>query len=208
MNLFTFIVTVIFVTASGALAPDPTFFANITEGTKSGAKSELAFSVGHTVFEFSLVILLALTLQTVSNEPLIKLVVGVAGGAALLGFGFFQIREGVTLKRDVQKKENTSSKNPLLLGLLFTGLNPYFIIWWLTAGMPLIENALAIASFTGVLIMYVSHVWMDYAWLTATAYLAKKGTNLTGRKGYRILMVIFGLILVFFGLYFLVTALS
>lgn len=208
MDLFTFIVTVIFVTASGALAPDPTFFANITEGTKSGAKSELAFSVGHTVFEFSLVILLALTLQTVSNEPLIKLVVGVAGGAALLGFGFFQIREGVTLKRDVQKKENTSSKNPLLLGLLFTGLNPYFIIWWLTAGMPLIENALAIASFTGVLIMYVSHVWMDYAWLTATAYLAKKGTNLTGRKGYRILMVIFGLILVFFGLYFLVTALS
>ena len=208
MNLFTFIVTVIFVTASGALAPDPTFFANITEGTKSGAKSELAFSVGHTVFEFSLVILLALTLQTVSNEPLIKLVVGVAGGAALLGFGFFQIREGVTLKRDVQKKENMPSKNPLLLGLLFTGLNPYFIIWWLTAGMPLIENALAIASFTGVLIMYVSHVWMDYAWLTATAYLAKKGTNLTGRKGYRILMVIFGLILVFFGLYFLVTALS
>ena len=208
MNLFTFIVTVIFVTASGALAPDPTFFANITEGTKSGAKSELAFSVGHTVFEFSLVILLALTLQTVSNEPLIKLVVGVAGGAALLGFGFFQIREGVTLKRDVQKKENTSSKNPLLLGLLFTGLNPYFIIWWLTAGMPLIEDALAIASFAGVLIMYVSHVWMDYAWLTATAYLAKKGTNLTGRKGYRILMVIFGLILVFFGLYFLVTALS
>jgi len=208
VNLFTFIVTVIFVTASGALAPGPTFFANITEGTKSGAKSGLAFSVGHTIFEFTLVMLLALTLQTVSSEPLIKLVVGVAGGVALLGFGFWQIREGVALKRDVKKKENIQSKNPLLLGLLFTGLNPYFIIWWLTAGMPLIENALAVASFAGVLIMYASHVWMDYVWLTGTAYLAKKGTNLTGRKGYRILIVIFGIILVFFGLYFLVTALS
>jgi threonine/homoserine/homoserine lactone efflux protein len=208
VNVFTFIVTVVFVTASGALAPGPTFFANITEGAKSGAKSGLAFSVGHTVLEFTLVILLALTLQTVSNEPLIKLVVGAAGGVALLGFGFFQIREGATLKQNIQKKENMPSRNPLLLGLIFTGLNPYFIIWWLTAGMPLIENALAIASFAGVFMMYTSHVWMDYAWLTSTAYLAKKGTNLTGRKGYRILMIIFGLILVFFGLYFLMTALS
>jgi threonine/homoserine/homoserine lactone efflux protein len=207
VNVFTFVLTVIFVTASGALAPDPTFFANISEGAKSGAKSGLAFSVGHMILEFALVMLLALTLGSVSNQPLIKLVVGVAGGAALLGFGFFQIREGVALKPNIRKKENMPSKNPLLLGLLLTGLNPYFIIWWLTAGMPLIENALAIASFTGVFIMYASHIWMDYAWLTDTAYLAKKGTNLTGRKGYRILIVIFGLILVFFGLYFLMTAL-
>ena len=208
MNVFAFTVTVVFVTASGALAPGPTFFANITEGAKSGAKSGLAFSVGHTILEFTLVMLLAVTLRTVSNQSLIKLIVGVAGGAALLGFGFFQIRQGATLKQGVQKKENIPSRNPLLLGLIFTGLNPYFIIWWLTAGMPLIENALAIASFAGVLIMYASHVWMDYTWLTSTAYLAKKGTNLTGRKGYRILIITFGLVLVFFGLYFLLAALS
>jgi len=208
VNVFAFIVTVVLVTASGALAPGPAFFANITEGAKSGAKSGLAFSIGHTILEFTLVMLLAVTLRTVSNQPLIKLVVGVAGGAALIGFGFFQIREGATLKGDVQKKESMPSKNPLLLGLIFTGLNPYFIIWWLTAGMPLIENALAIASFAGVLIMYASHVWMDYTWLTSTAYLARKGTNLTGRKGYKILIITFGLILVFFGLYFLLTALS
>jgi threonine/homoserine/homoserine lactone efflux protein len=206
--VFAFIVTVVLVTASGALAPGPAFFANITEGAKSGAKSGLAFSIGHTILEFTLVMLLAVTLRTVSNQPLIKLVVGVAGGAALIGFGFFQIREGTTLKGDVQKNENMPSKNPLLLGLIFTGLNPYFTIWWLTAGMPLIENALAIASFAGVLIMYASHVWMDYTWLTSTAYLARKGTNLTGRKGYRILIITFGLILVFFGFYFLLTALS
>ena len=206
--MFTFVLTVIFVTASGALAPGPTFFANITEGARSGAKSGLAFSVGHTILEFTLVMFLALTLGLVANQPLIKLAVGVAGGAALLGFGLFQIREGLTLKQDIREKENMPSKNPLLLGLVFTGLNPYFIIWWLTAGMPLIENALAIASFAGVFIMYASHVWMDYAWLTSTAYLAKKGTNLTSKKGYRILIITFGLILVFFGLYFLVTALA
>ena len=205
--MLTFITTVVVVTASGALAPGPAFFANIAQGTKSGAKGGLAFSVGHTIFEFSLVILLAFTLQTVANEPLIKLVVGVAGGAALFIFGFLQIREALAPITAVSNMEKIPSKNPLLLGVLFTGLNPYFIIWWLTAGMPLIENALSLASFAGVLIMYVSHVWMDYIWITGTAYLAKKGTNLAGKKGYRILMVIFGIILVFFGLYFITSPL-
>ena len=205
--MLTFIATVVVVTASGALAPGPAFFANIAQGTKSGAKGGLAFSVGHTIFEFSLVILLAFTLQTVANEPLIKLVVGVAGGAALLIFGFLQIREALTPKTAVSNMEKIPSKNPLLLGVLFTGLNPYFIIWWLTAGMPLIENALSLASFAGVFIMYVSHVWMDYVWITGTAYLAKKGTNLAGKKGYKILMVIFGFILVFFGVYFITSPL-
>jgi len=48
---------------------------------------------------------------------------------------------------------------------------------------------------------------MDYAWLIGTAYLAKKGTNLMGRKGYRGVMIIFGVILIGYGLYFLLTAL-
>ena len=205
--MLTFIATVVVVTVSGALAPGPAFFANIAQGTKSGAKGGLAFAVGHTIFEFSLVILLAFTLQTVANEPLIKLVVGVAGGAALLIFGFLQIREALTPKTAVSNMEKIPSKNPLLLGVLFTGLNPYFIIWWLTAGMPLIENALSLASFAGVLIMYVSHVWMDYVWITGTAYLAKKGINLAGKKGYKTMMVIFGIILVFFGLYFITSPL-
>jgi threonine/homoserine/homoserine lactone efflux protein len=197
---------VVVVTASGALAPGPLFFTNISHGVKSGAKGGLAFSVGHTIFELGLVMFLALTLQTVVNQPLIKLVVGVAGGAALLVFGFLQIREALTSESTVTSKTGIRSKNPLFLGTLFTGLNPYFIIWWLTVGMTLIVDALALASFAGVLLMYVSHVWMDYAWLIGTAYLAKKGTNLAGSQGYRVLMIIFGVILIDFGLRFLMAS--
>jgi len=206
VDLLTFIATVVVVTASGALAPGPLFFTNITHGAKTGAKGGLAFSVGHTIFELSLVLFLAFTLQTVINEPLIKLVVGVVGGIALLVFGFLQIRDAFASKTKVEGKVGVPSRNALLLGTLFTGLNPYFILWWLTAGMMLIENALALASFAGVLIMYVSHVWMDYAWLTGTAYLAKKGTSLVGGKGYRMVMIVFGAILILFGLYFLLSA--
>jgi len=204
VDIFTFITTVVVVTASGALAPGPLFFTNITQGAKSGARSGLIFSVGHMIVEFSLVMALAFGLLTIAHEPIIKLIIGVAGGTALLVFGVLQIRDSLASKFGVeQSKGGLSSKNPLLLGLLFTGLNPYFILWWLFAGLPLIQEALAFASLGGVVLMYVAHIWMDYAWLTATAHLAKKGINLIGTKGYRILMLVFGLALVFFGLYFL-----
>jgi len=203
VDILSFVATVVVVTASGALAPGPLFFTNVTHGTTSGAKGGLAFSVGHTIIELSLVMFLALTLQVVINEPLIKLVVGVVGGTALLVFGVLQIRGALTSKSTVAGEKQSTLKNPLLLGTVFTGLNPYFIIWWLTIGLTLIITALELASFVGVFIMYISHVWMDYAWLIGTAYLAKKGTNLAGRKGYRIIMIIFGVILICYGLYFL-----
>lgn len=201
--MFAFIITVIIVTASGALAPGPLFFINIAYGTKFGAKSGLAFSVGHAIFELILIMFLALTLQTVVNEPLIKIVIGVVGGTALLIFGFLQIRGAVTSKSTFLSKRVLQSKNLLLLGIIFTGLNPYFIIWWFTIGITLIVNALTLASFAGVLIMYALHVWMDYVCLTVTAYLAKKGITLIGSKGYRITLIVFGLILIFYGLYFI-----
>jgi threonine/homoserine/homoserine lactone efflux protein len=203
VDIFTFVATVVAVTASGALAPGPLFFTNITHGTKSGAKGGLAFSVGHTIFEACLVVVLAVTLQTVIEfQPTIRVVVGVVGGAALLVFAFLQIRGALTQKPDSEGKGGVPSKNPLLLGTLFTGLNPYFILWWLTVGITLIITALE-WSFLGVLIMYLSHVWMDYAWLVGTAYLAKRGTNLAGRKGYKVIMIIFSLILVYFGAKFI-----
>lgn len=95
-----------------------------------------------------------------------------------------------------------------MIGLLFTGLNPYFILWWFTIGLKLVSDAWALGlSWAGIAIMYMAHVWMDYAWLTATAYLAKKGINLIGSKGYKIMMILFGIILVFFGFYFLTSTL-
>jgi threonine/homoserine/homoserine lactone efflux protein len=208
MDIFGFIVTIVVVTASGALAPGPLFFVNIAHGTKSGAKGGLAFSVGHTIVEFSLVMLLALGLLTVVNEPTVKSIIGVIGGTFLFVFGVLQIHQFLISKSEVFGGKGIPSRNPLLLGLIFTGLNPYFIIWWLTVGLKLISDSIIFASLAGVFIMYVAHVWMDYVWLTGTAYLAKRGTSLVGSRGYRIVMAVFGGILVYFGFYFLLSSLE
>jgi threonine/homoserine/homoserine lactone efflux protein len=206
MDIVTFIITIVVVTASGALAPGPLFFVNLAHGTKSGAKGGLAFSIGHTLVEFSLVVLLALGLSTVVNEPTVQSIVGIIGGAFLLVFGLLQIRRFVLPKTEAAARDAGPSRNPVLLGSVFTGLNPYFLIWWLTVGVKLVWDSVNFASWVGVILMYVAHVWMDYVWLTGTAYLAKRGRSLVGSHGYRLAMVAFGAILVGFGVYFLLSS--
>ena len=203
MDILTFIITVVIISISGALTPGLLFFATISYGAKLGAKSGLAFSVAHTLIEFPLVILLALGLLTVANEPIIKLLTGVAGGLALLVLGVLQIRDGLASKFDVPSESKVVSKNPLFVGLVLTGLNPFFIGWWLTIGADLIIKALAFASLAGVMLMYVSHIWMDYVWLTAVAHFAKMGINVVGVRWYKAVVIVFGAVLIFFGLLFL-----
>ena len=208
MDILTFVVTIIFITASGALAPGPLFFATISHGAKTGAKSGFIFSVSHTVVEFSLIMLFALGLLTVASEPTVKLIIGIAGGIVLIAFGIFQIYNSYMAKYKEQKQSIPSYRYLFLIGLAFTGLNPYFILWWLTVGAQLIIMSLEFAALLGVIFMYICHVWMDYVWLTAVAHFSKKGINVLGLKWYRPLMAIFGIVLIYFGITFFIQALS
>ena len=205
MNLVDFVGTVIVVTASGALAPGPLSFGILMQGSKEGARSGFSCAVGHTLVEFPLVLALALGLLAAASQPTIKAVIGLVGGLGLIGFGVLQIYG--TLKSKTESGEKTRARNlpvsSVVLGLALTGLNPYFILWWLTIGSVLIVQALAFAAIIGVLIMYIAHVWMDYAFLTSLAYFAKKGRNIAGSKYYKLLLTAFGLILVYYGMTFI-----
>jgi threonine/homoserine/homoserine lactone efflux protein len=207
MDPLTFAITVIILTASGALAPGPMFFVTIIHGAKSGAKTGITFSLAHTIIEFSLVILLALGLLSVVNQPTVRFAFGVAGGIALLVLGIKQIRS--SLRGFIKSNSNqVSTRGLFLMGLALTGLNPYFIIWWLTVGANLIFLSLEFAGLLGVVFMYVCHVWVDYVWLTLVAGLAKRSAKILKVRWYRLLIAVFGLVLIYFGLSFLFNALG
>jgi len=208
MDPLNFAVTVVLISASGALAPGPLFFVTVSQGVKSGTKSGVIFSIAHSLVEFILVMLLALGLLSVANEPVVRLAVGVAGGVALLVFGAMQIRGSFSYKSDEAKSGRRGTRSLLLIGLAFTGLNPYFIIWWLTIGANLIFLSLEFAGLVGVVFMYVCHVWVDYVWLTLIANFAGRGAKILRFKWYRIMMAVFGAVLIYFGLYFLIDSLG
>ncbi|MDH5362371.1 MAG: LysE family translocator [Aigarchaeota archaeon] len=209
MGVLEFLSTVILITASGALAPGPLFFATLVRGMKSGAKVGLLFSIGHTAVEFPLVLLLALgLLQLVGQgQSSVTALIAAAGGAVLMVFGLLQVRDAVTAKNIQLRNQKSLRRGSLvLLGVTLTALNPFFIIWWLTVGSQLVVEAVVLASFSGVLLMYISHVWMDYVWLSFVAYLAHRGQNILSSRGYRFAVAAFGVVLLYFGFVFLVSA--
>ena len=204
MEAVEFVATIVLVTASGALAPGPLFFATISKGAEEGVKTGIVFSVAHTIVEFSLVLLLALGLLTVSSEPFVQFGIGVAGGLVLIVFGVLQILKMYRLKSVSADRSGSVKIHKLfLLGVSLTGLNPYFIMWWITVGAELILIALAFAGLFGVVFMYVCHVWMDYVWLIFISYLSKRGGDLLKVRWYRFMIGFFGVVLIYFGFVFI-----
>jgi threonine/homoserine/homoserine lactone efflux protein len=207
MELFEFIITVVLITVSGALAPGPLFFATISNAKKTGPSSGLIFSISHTVVEFSLIILLAFGLITIASEPIVRIIIGITGGIVLIFFGAIQIKKIIYNKTKDLTHTKRTNRRLFFIGLAFTGFNPYFIIWWLTVGAQLILIALEFGALLGVIFMYICHVWMDYVWLICISHFAKKGLDIIGLKWYRPLMILFGIILIYFGFNFLIGAL-
>ena len=200
--------TVIVVTASGALAPGPLTFAVLVQGSKEGAWAGFCYATGHMFVELPLVLAMAFGMLAAANQPSIRSTIGTIGGLGLIGFGILQICGAL---RTNGRSEHLAITNSLpaasvMFGLALTGLNPYFIIWWLTIGSVMIIQALAFAAILGVVLMYISHVWMDYVFLTALAYFGNKGKKIVGSKYYRIILAAFGIILIYYGVSFAIAA--
>jgi threonine/homoserine/homoserine lactone efflux protein len=207
MDPLNFAATVIILSISGALAPGPLFFVTITNGTRNGTKTGILFSIAHSIIEFTLVMLLAIGLLSVANEPTVSLAIGIAGGVALVVFGAMQIRSSFHVSDETGARVNTT-RNLFLIGLALTGLNPYFIVWWLSIGANLILISLEFAGLAGVVFMYVCHVWVDFTWLTLVSGLAKRGAKILRQKWYRVLIAVFGVVLICFGSSFILDALG
>lgn len=71
--------------------------------------------------------------------------------------------------------------------------------------MKLINDSLTFDF--GVFIMFASHIWMDYAWLILTAYATKRGISMLNSRYYRYLLIILNVIMVYFGINFIITSL-
>ena len=166
MNPLQFAGEVILVSASGVLSPGPLFFI-IIYGSKQGVTGGIKIAFGHTIVEFLLVITLALGLFTFSqvfvNNKNLK-IISIIGGLAIIVFALIQIIS--ITKRKVNGQNAyvgiSAKKGPILLGVIFSALNPFFLIWWLTVGLKLISDPIHFFGF---------HIWMDYAWLVITPYM-------------------------------------
>ena len=198
-QLLEFSVLVIVISASGVMAPGPLFAANIAHGLKDGAKSGIKMAIGHTIVELPLVILLGIGVFSLELFPEFRTVISILGAITLFVFAAMQIK---TIFRNKETTTNLK-QGPLVSGILLSALNPFFIIWWLKIGFKLISDAMLIWAFSGILVLFVLHIWMDFAWLGTISYLASKSAKILSNKNYKIIMISLSVMLVYFGITFL-----
>jgi threonine/homoserine/homoserine lactone efflux protein len=208
MELPELVIEVIGVSASGVLAPGPLFFANLLYGARRGAKAGLKMAYGHTVVELPLVVVLAAGIFSFAAILDAHFeTIGIVGGIAILAFAGIHT---LSLKktRASQDSIGLSNRRPFVAGVLLSALNPFFLIWWVTVGLKILTDSSSFGIVASVAIVFGFHIWMDYAWLTGTAYLASKGGAMLKSRYYVILNLALIGVLVYFGLNFLIAPLQ
>jgi len=200
VQILEFAVLVIVISASGVMAPGPLFAANISYGLREGTKAGVKMAIGHTIVEFPLVILLGLGVFSLESFPGFRTTISIFGAITLFVFAAIQI---ITIFRKKELGISNTKQGPLIAGITLSALNPFFIIWWLTIGFKLISDAMLMWAFAGILIVFVLHIWMDFAWLGIVSFLASKSSKILSNSNYKILMIGLSLLLVYFGITFL-----
>jgi threonine/homoserine/homoserine lactone efflux protein len=213
MELLGFGAQIVFTSASGVISPGPLFFANLVYGSKQGIYSGIKMAYGHTIVELPLIIILASGLSafsSITTSNLVSKLISLSGGIVILVFSAVQI-VAFLKKKNGEKNiyfNTDNKKDPFIIGSILSALNPFFILWWLTAGLKLISDSLELYGFAmGIIVVFSFHIWMDYSWLAVTAHLISRGTLIFRSKYYPILLLALNAALIYYGIYFIVTGL-
>ena len=222
MDMLEFAGEVILVSLSGVLSPGPLFFANLIYGSKEGFRSGIKIAFGHTIVELPLIIILAVSMSQIPYTGFTSggnlKIIGIVGGISIAAFSILQIRDivkrknvAITLKnnnkKEIQKVNYNDRNRPIILGIMFTALNPFFLAWWLTVGLKLIlDSVSSFGVLSGTLSLFSFHIWMDYAWLTLISYLIFKGISILKSKYYKMLLLILSIMFGFYGIYWIITS--
>jgi threonine/homoserine/homoserine lactone efflux protein len=217
MNVLDFAGEVVLLSASGVLSPGPLFLMNLVYGAKQGYKAGLKIASGHAMIELPLIIILAISFFQLTNTAVITYnlnALGLVGGTSIIIFAIIQI---INTTRNKSLFDNSNSNyrvsfiadKPILLGIIFSALNPFFIAWWLTVGLTLISDSISLFGVvTGSVLLFSFHIWMDYIWLILTSYLISKGVFVIKTRYYYFLFAGLNIILTFYGMYMIGSSIS
>ena len=199
-EIFGFLGLVILISASGVMSPGPLFAANVMYGLREGKISGVKMAVGHTIVEFPLILLLGVGLFSIESIPEIRTVITILGAVGLFAFAILQIRSVTKQKFNL---ETRSGQGPFVAGIFLSALNPFFIIWWLTIGLVLISESIQNFGIIGIVILFLFHIWMDYAWLFTIAAFSSKAKNYLSKRNFKMIIIGLSIVLIYFGIDFL-----
>ena len=201
MELVWFLLRVVGVSLSGVMMPGPVTAAAIVMGARNRYAGAL-MAVGHGIVEFPLIVLIAVGMKGILESNSVKIVIGLAGGTFLI----ITAVQMLSNLKSANKPQVTISKSaPLLAGVILSGGNPYFFVWWATVGLALATTATGLGVWAFVLFAIV-HWLCDLIWLEALSWASFKGSVLFSPRRQRIVLVVCAIVLLGFGVLFIAGA--
>lgn len=201
LSLWGIFVTSFIVGLSGALMPGPLLTVTISQSAARGWVVGPLVVLGHGILELSLVVAIVYGLGQFLAKGSVIGVIGIIGGIVLLWMGWSMLKDArkVTLVMDGSK--GVSSLHPVWAGILTSLSNPYWTVWWATIGLSYIafslkHGALGISSF------YTGHILSDLVWYAFVSALVHFGKRLVSDRVFQVVIVVCGILLLFFGAYF------
>ena len=187
------------ISLTGVMMPGPMFAVTVVKSYHSPWAGTM-MALGHAVVEVPLILLIYFGFAHFFENNIVQLVLSILGGGVIiwLSISLFRARAGeVHGGRDL-------SYNAITAGIITSGLNPFFLLWWATVGSMLIAR---MASYgTGGLTAFIFVHWScDLLWLSLVSVLIYRTQALWGKRFQEGLFIVCSLILSGFGVWFIVS---
>jgi threonine/homoserine/homoserine lactone efflux protein len=191
--------TVIVTSLSGVMAPGPMFAVTLAKSLKSPWAGVLV-SLGHAVIEVPLILLVYFELARFFENEVVSLVLAILGGGMIIwmGFGLFRAR------RAMAREGRDTTYNAFVAGILMSGLNPFFLVWWVTVGTLLLKNFLDAVGDWGLPLFIIVHWLCDLVWLSLVSVAIYRTRRFWSPRIQEWAFVLLALALLYFGGYFIV----
>jgi len=191
--------TVIVTSLSGVMAPGPMFTVTLAKSLKSPWAGVLV-SLGHAVIEVPLILLVYFGLANFFQNDIVKVALGVLGGGMIVWMGIDLYRA----RRKLAREGKDTSYNAFIAGILMSGLNPFFLVWWVTVGSLLLMNFMNAVGVWGLPLFISVHWLCDLVWLSVVSFTIYRTHSFWGEKTQEWVFIVLSLVLLYFGGQFIV----
>jgi len=200
--VLSLILTVLVVSISGVMMPGPMFAVTVAKSYRSpwaGPK----IAIGHAIVEVPLILLIYFGFAHFFGNNIVQIVLSLAGGGMIvwMGIGMFRTR------KDVVENGRDLKYGPITAGIIMSATNPFFLLWWATAGMLLVMK-FKDYGVAGLSVFVFTHWICDLIWLSIVSMVIYKTRSLWGKKFQEWVFILCSLLLVGFGIWFISTGIG
>ena len=202
-SLGLFLLSAAGISLTGVMLPGPMTAATIAKGY-SNRHAGIWIAAGHAVIEIPLIAIMAAIYfrsGSLATSPEVERVIYIVGGVMLLYLGFRMFRAN----RVVSGAVGGLPASPFVTGMVITGTNPSFYLWWVTAGAILIAGA-ARFGLIGVVLLAVVHLPSDFMWSEFLSVGTFESKRWWTQRVQKIVFSVCALVLAGFGIWFCISA--